>query len=95
VKAGDLMIGDIAGNKNLDSYAGNITIAVGNPDDYASVDATLKAGDIQASIRRIEVRPDAAFHLVRPGQAYPPRGSWRGQSRSAALAFSSDPTVDS
>ncbi len=49
LKAGDLTIGDIAGNKNLDSYAGNITIAVGNPDDYASVDATLKAGDIQAS----------------------------------------------
>jgi hypothetical protein len=49
LKAGELTIGEIAGNKNLDSYAGNITIAVGNPDDYASVDATLKAGDIQAS----------------------------------------------
>jgi hypothetical protein len=49
LKAGQLMIGEIAGNKNLDSYAGNITIAVNNPDDYASVDATLKAGDIQAS----------------------------------------------
>jgi hypothetical protein len=49
LKAGELTIGEIAGNKSLDSYAGNITIAVGNPDDYASVDATLKAGDIQAS----------------------------------------------
>ena len=49
LKAGELMVGAIAGNKDLDSYAGNITIAVGNPDDYASVDATLKAGDIQAS----------------------------------------------
>src|SRR5206468_5924646 len=47
--AGELVIGPIAGNKNLDSYAGNITIAVGNPDDYASVDARVKAGDIQAS----------------------------------------------
>src|SRR6266513_6472306 len=28
--AGELVIGAIAGNKNLDSYAGNITIAVGN-----------------------------------------------------------------
>jgi hypothetical protein len=49
LKAGELVIGAIAGNKDLDSYAGNITIVVGNPDDYASVDATLKAGDIQAS----------------------------------------------
>lgn len=49
LKAGELVIGAIAGNKDLDSYAGNITIAVSNPDDYARVDATLKAGDIQAS----------------------------------------------
>ena len=49
LKAGELVVGAIAGNKELDSYAGNITIAVGNPDDYASVDATIKAGDIQAS----------------------------------------------
>ena len=49
LKAGELVVGSIAGNMELDSYAGNITIAVGNPDDYASVDATLKAGDIQAS----------------------------------------------
>ena len=49
LKAGELAIGAIAGNKDIDSYAGNITIAVNNPDDYASVDATLKAGDIRAS----------------------------------------------
>lgn len=46
--AGELVVGAITGNKNIDSYAGNITISVGNPDDYASVDASLKAGDIQA-----------------------------------------------
>jgi hypothetical protein len=46
--AGELVVGAITGNKDVNSYAGNITIAVGNPDDYASVDATLKAGDIQA-----------------------------------------------
>ena len=49
LKAGELVIGAITGNKELDSYAGDITIDVGNPDDYARVDATLKAGDIQAS----------------------------------------------
>ena len=49
LKAGELAVGAIPGNKDLDSYAGNVTIAVGNPDDYASVDAKVKAGDIQAS----------------------------------------------
>jgi len=44
LKAGELEIGAITGNKDINSYAGNITIRVANPDDYASVDATLKAG---------------------------------------------------
>ena len=47
--AGNLEIGAIAGNKDINSNAGNIRIDVGNPDDYASVDATLKAGDINAT----------------------------------------------
>ena len=46
--AGELVIEPIAGNKDINSTAGEIRVAVGNPDDYASVDATLKAGDIQA-----------------------------------------------
>ena len=46
--AGELVIEPIAGNKDLNSNAGEIRVAVGNPDDYATVDATLKAGDIQA-----------------------------------------------
>jgi hypothetical protein len=46
--AGELVIEPIAGNKDINSNAGEITVAVGNPDDYATVDATLKAGDIQA-----------------------------------------------
>jgi hypothetical protein len=46
--AGELVIEPIAGNKDINSNAGEIRVAVGNPDDYATVDATLKAGDIQA-----------------------------------------------
>ena len=46
--AGELVIEPIAGNKDINSSAGEIRVAVGNPDDYATVDATLKAGDIQA-----------------------------------------------
>jgi hypothetical protein len=46
--AGELVIEPIAGNKDINGNAGEIRVAVGNPDDYATVDATLKAGDIQA-----------------------------------------------
>ena len=49
LKAGELVVGAIAGNKDIDSYAGEIRMTVGNPDDYASVDAKLKAGEIDAS----------------------------------------------
>jgi hypothetical protein len=47
--AGDLIIDAITGNKDITSNAGDIKVAVGNPDDYASVDARIKAGDINAS----------------------------------------------
>jgi hypothetical protein len=46
--AGELSIEPIAGSKEITSNAGEIKVAVGNPDDYASVDATLKAGEIDA-----------------------------------------------
>ena len=48
LKGGNLTIGAIAGNKDIESVAGNTEIAVGDPRDYASVDATVKAGDIDA-----------------------------------------------
>jgi len=48
LSGGDLTIGAIAGNKDIDAYAGDIKIAVGDPADYAKVDAAVKAGDIHA-----------------------------------------------
>ncbi len=49
MNAGDLKVGAIAGSKDVESTAGDVRIAVGNPDDYASVDATVKVGDLSAS----------------------------------------------
>lgn len=46
--AGDLTIAPIVGNADVDSTAGNVTIEVGDPAGYSSVDATVKAGDIKA-----------------------------------------------
>jgi hypothetical protein len=48
LSGGNLDMAAIAGNKDIESTAGNVTILVGNPDDYASVDAAVKAGDLNA-----------------------------------------------
>jgi hypothetical protein len=48
--AGDLVISAITGNKDIQSTAGNIEIAVGDPNEYSSVDASIKAGDINAGV---------------------------------------------
>ena len=45
--AGELSVAPIAGNLDVDSGAGNVTIAVADPNDYSRVDATVKAGDIK------------------------------------------------
>ena len=45
---GDLKIADIAGNKDIDAYAGDVSISVGDPNQYASVDTAVKAGDLNA-----------------------------------------------
>lgn len=45
---GELKIDAITGNKDVESNAGDVQIAVGDPDDYAHVDASVKAGDIDA-----------------------------------------------
>lgn len=49
LSGGELKIAAIAGNKDVESYAGNVEIAVGDANDYARVDAAVKAGDIDAS----------------------------------------------
>jgi len=45
---GELNVDGITGNKDVESIAGNVRIAVGDPSQYASVDAAVKAGDLDA-----------------------------------------------
>ena len=45
---GDLRVGDIATRTNVQSGAGDTDIIVGKASDYASVDATVGAGDLAA-----------------------------------------------
>ncbi len=46
--AGDLEIAAIAGNKDIDSKAGNVVISIPNSSDYAAVDASVMAGNLDA-----------------------------------------------
>ena len=44
--AGNLEMAALTGSKDVDSQAGNVEITAGNRDDYASVDAAVKAGNL-------------------------------------------------
>jgi DUF4097 and DUF4098 domain-containing protein YvlB len=46
--AGDLNVGAIIGNKDIEANAGDVKIDVPKSDDYASVDASVRIGDLSA-----------------------------------------------
>jgi hypothetical protein len=50
LSGGDLLMAPITGNKDVEAYGGDIKIGVGDPNDYSSVDASVKAGDINADV---------------------------------------------
>ena len=69
ISAGNLKIRGITGSKDVESWAGNIDIAVGKSSDYATVDASVTAGDLVAS----------AFNTTKGGlfRSF----SWKGPGR--------------
>lgn len=48
LSAGDLAIRELAGNKNVDVWAGDVSIEVGDPTAYQAVDARVTFGDLAA-----------------------------------------------
>ena len=48
LNAGDLNIRGVEGKKDVECHAGDITIDVGSATDYSRVDASARAGDIEA-----------------------------------------------
>lgn len=48
LSAGDLKIREIEGDKDVESHAGDLSIEVGRAEDYAHVDASVTAGDLNA-----------------------------------------------
>ena len=67
--AGDMRVKHIAGNKDIESHAGDLDIDVGDPDSYGRVDASVGAGDLSASPFNVEKGGlFRSFHQVRKGQ---------------------------
>jgi len=46
--AGDLTMGEIKGDKDIEMNAGNLQISVGNSNDWGEVDASVTAGNVDA-----------------------------------------------
>jgi hypothetical protein len=46
--AGDLTMGEIKGDKDIEMNAGNLQISVGNANDWGEVDASVTAGNVDA-----------------------------------------------
>lgn len=46
VAAGDVNVEDLIGDKDVEMWAGDLTLRVGNAADYGRVDASVRAGDL-------------------------------------------------
>ena len=50
VFAGEVNVQDVIGNKDVELHAGELTIAVGQPEDYGHVDMSVNAGEVDAEV---------------------------------------------
>ena len=48
LSAGDLDVRGIEGNKRIESWAGDLSIEIGRPEQYRDVEASVRAGDLSA-----------------------------------------------
>ena len=48
VKAGDVTVRGVAGNKDIEMIAGDLRIQLGRPDDYSTIDTSVRVGDLKA-----------------------------------------------
>jgi hypothetical protein len=73
LSGGNLMLSGITGNKDIDSVAGNAEISIGDPNQYASMEATVKAGDLNVGAFT-GAKTEDSFGLLH-------RASWSGRGR--------------
>jgi len=73
LSGGNLVITGITGNKDIDSVAGNAEISIGNANEYASMEATVKVGDLNVGAFA-GAKTEDSFGLLQ-------RASWSGKGR--------------
>lgn len=73
LSGGNLVLSGITGNKDIDSVAGNAEIAIGDLNEYASMEATVKAGDLNVGAFA-GAKTEDSFGLLH-------RASWSGKGR--------------
>jgi hypothetical protein len=49
LSAGDLEVRGVEGSKRVESWAGDVSIDVGQPEQYRTVEASVRAGDLRAA----------------------------------------------
>ena len=77
--AGDLTVKGVVGDKDVEIHAGDLAIEVGNPADYSHTDASVYAGDLNASA--FGVSKDGLFRSFNKDN---PAGKYRLHAHVAA-----------
>jgi hypothetical protein len=73
LSGGNLVMSGITGNKDIDSVAGNTEISIGDPNQYGSMEATVKAGELNVGAFT-GAKTEDSFGLLH-------RASWSGKGK--------------
>jgi hypothetical protein len=66
---GDLHVGDVEGNKDIEMRAGNLELNSLRPRDYAKADFSVRVGDLNApSFKEVKSGMWRSFHTYGPGK---------------------------
>ena len=76
---GAVNVSGITANKDIDSVAGNAEISIGNPNEYASMEASVKAGDLNVGAFA-GAKTEDSFGLLQ-------RASWSGKGKYTLKAI--------
>jgi hypothetical protein len=69
MSAGDLRVGDVEGNKDIEVRAGNLEMNALHPQDYAEADFSVRIGDVNAPIfKAVKSGFWRSFKTVGPGK---------------------------
>jgi hypothetical protein len=67
--AGDLRVGEVEGNKDIEMHAGSLELSAIRPQDYAKADFSVRVGDLNApSFNTAQSGFWRSFHTYGPGK---------------------------